>query len=202
MNGTRGTLTRLKDVYIGGYILKGPDLHQVWVVKLLPISQLPVKISTNFSAFSTFFRSQIKKKNRFSAESQNFDNSQLSVYPPPPPAHPPPPSTPPAHLPPTQRFSQPMSKGACYLLVKLLIYGGVQTIIIFWSTYLLVLNLKRPPVSLGTLHCIGKKKNYANVQALVVQRLDNAIHRLNNYRVDSVVCFANTYPLGSDLSGG
>ena len=36
----------------------------------------------------------------------------------------------------------------------------------------------------------------------VVQRLDNAIHRINHYPVDSVVCFVNTYPLDSDLSGG
>ena len=38
--------------------------------------------------------------------------------------------------------------------------------------------------------------------ALVVQRLDNAIHRINHYPVDSVVYFVNTYPLDSDLSGG
>ena len=36
----------------------------------------------------------------------------------------------------------------------------------------------------------------------VVQRLDNAIHRINHYPADSVVCFVNTYPLDSDLSGG
>ena len=38
--------------------------------------------------------------------------------------------------------------------------------------------------------------------APVVQRVDNAIHRINHYPVDSVVCFVNTYPLDSDLSGG
>ena len=38
--------------------------------------------------------------------------------------------------------------------------------------------------------------------APVVQKLDNAIHRINHYPVDSVVCFVNTYPLDSDLSGG
>jgi len=32
--------------------------------------------------------------------------------------------------------------------------------------------------------------------------LDNAIHLINHYPVDSVVCFLNTYPLDSDLSGG
>ena len=39
-------------------------------------------------------------------------------------------------------------------------------------------------------------------QGPVVQRLDNAIHRINHYPADSVVCFVNTYPLDSDLSGG
>ena len=38
--------------------------------------------------------------------------------------------------------------------------------------------------------------------ARVVQRLDNTINWLNHDPVDSVVCFANTYPLDIDLSGG
>ena len=36
----------------------------------------------------------------------------------------------------------------------------------------------------------------------VVQKVDNTIHRINHYPADSVVCFINTYPLDSDLSGG
>ena len=36
----------------------------------------------------------------------------------------------------------------------------------------------------------------------VVRKVDNAIHRMNHYPVDSVVCFVNTYPLDSDLCGG
>ena len=44
--------------------------------------------------------------------------------------------------------------------------------------------------------------NRQHLQAPVVQRLDNAIHRINHYPADSVVCFVNTYPLDSDLSGG
>ena len=44
-------------------------------------------------------------------------------------------------------------------------------------------------------------KNF-RVLGPVVQRLDNAIHRINHYPVDSVVCFVNTYPLNSDLSDG
>ena len=35
----------------------------------------------------------------------------------------------------------------------------------------------------------------------VVQGLDNAIHWIKHYPADSVVCFLNTYPLDSDLSG-
>ena len=41
-----------------------------------------------------------------------------------------------------------------------------------------------------------------NPQARVVRKLDNIIHRINHYPADSVVCFVNTYPLDSDLSGG
>ena len=37
--------------------------------------------------------------------------------------------------------------------------------------------------------------------ALVVRKVDNAIHRITHYPVDSVVGFVNTYPLDSDLSG-
>ena len=40
------------------------------------------------------------------------------------------------------------------------------------------------------------------VQALVVQRLDSAIHRIKIYSVDNTIGFPNTYPLNSDLSGG
>ena len=38
--------------------------------------------------------------------------------------------------------------------------------------------------------------------ARVVRKVDKAIHRINHYPVDRVVCFVNTYPLDSDLSGG
>ena len=38
--------------------------------------------------------------------------------------------------------------------------------------------------------------------APVVQKVDNAIHRINLYPLDSTIGFPNTYPLDSDLSGG
>ena len=38
--------------------------------------------------------------------------------------------------------------------------------------------------------------------AAVVQTLDSAIHRIKIYPMDSAIGFPNTYPLGSDLSGG
>ena len=47
-----------------------------------------------------------------------------------------------------------------------------------------------------------KYRCIAIVLAQVVRKVDNAIHRINHYPVDSVVCFVNTYPLDSDLSGG
>ena len=39
-----------------------------------------------------------------------------------------------------------------------------------------------------------------NKLARVVRKVDNAIHWMNHYRANSVVCFVNTYPLDSDLS--
>jgi len=42
----------------------------------------------------------------------------------------------------------------------------------------------------------------AGDQARVVQKVDNAIRRLNHYPADSVVYFVNNYPLDRDLSGG
>ena len=39
-------------------------------------------------------------------------------------------------------------------------------------------------------------------QAPVVQRVDNAIQRINSYPLGSATCFVNTYPLDSDLSVG
>ena len=36
----------------------------------------------------------------------------------------------------------------------------------------------------------------------VVQKVDNAINRINHYPLDSAIDFAITYPLDSDLSDG
>ena len=44
--------------------------------------------------------------------------------------------------------------------------------------------------------------NENKLQAPVVHRLDNAIHGINHYPVDSMVCFVSTYLLNSDLSRG
>ena len=35
----------------------------------------------------------------------------------------------------------------------------------------------------------------------VVRKVDNPIHRINLYPVDSVIDLRNTYPLDSDISG-
>ena len=39
-------------------------------------------------------------------------------------------------------------------------------------------------------------------QAPVVQKVDNAIHQINQYPLDIAIGFAITYPVDSDLSGG
>ena len=38
--------------------------------------------------------------------------------------------------------------------------------------------------------------------APVVQKVDNAIHRINHYPLDIAIGFTITYPVDSDLSGG
>lgn len=35
-----------------------------------------------------------------------------------------------------------------------------------------------------------------------IQKVDNAIQRINHCPLDSVICFVNTYPLASNLSSG
>ena len=40
------------------------------------------------------------------------------------------------------------------------------------------------------------------LQALSVQRVDNAIHRINHYPLDSVACFVDIWTLDNDLSSG
>ena len=43
---------------------------------------------------------------------------------------------------------------------------------------------------------------YHPLLAPVVQKVDNAIHRINHYPLDIAIGFAITYPVDSDLSGG
>ena len=54
----------------------------------------------------------------------------------------------------------------------------------------------------GTVNRQKRKIFTVNHQARVVWKVDNAIHRINHYPVDSVVCFVYTYPLDNDLSVG
>ena len=46
------------------------------------------------------------------------------------------------------------------------------------------------------------KKKHAEHQVPVVQKMDNAIHRINHYPVDKCCQNKLRYPLDSDLSGG
>ena len=54
----------------------------------------------------------------------------------------------------------------------------------------------------GTVYIIVTPGIKYKHQACVVRKVDNAIHWINHYPVNSIVCFVNTYPLDSDLSGG
>ena len=47
-----------------------------------------------------------------------------------------------------------------------------------------------------------RNRFYSDCQAPVVQKVDNVIHRINHYPLDSAIGLAMTYPLDSDLSGG
>ena len=55
-----------------------------------------------------------------------------------------------------------------------------------------------------TIRTLVKKRMITTVPILapVVQKVDNAIHRINHYPLDIAIDFAITYPVDSDLSGG
>ena len=52
-----------------------------------------------------------------------------------------------------------------------------------------------PPAYLRVWMTVPPPSPYLNVRAPVVQKVDNAIHRINLYSVDSAIGFPNTYPL-------
>jgi len=58
----------------------------------------------------------------------------------------------------------------------------------------------------SSIRSVNSFSKYFNIhlddQARVVRKVDNAIHRINRYPADSVVCLVNAYSLDSDLSSG
>ena len=68
-------------------------------------------------------------------------------------------------------------------------FGGCTVLVAQW--------IERPP---GVQKAMGS--NPIGAQAPVVQRLDNAIHRINLYPVDKCSQNKPRYPLDCDLSGG
>ena len=54
--------------------------------------------------------------------------------------------------------------------------------------------------SITSLACVISPVYYF-FQAPVVQTIDSAIRRINNYPLDNSIGFASVYPLDSDLSG-
>ena len=51
-------------------------------------------------------------------------------------------------------------------------------------------------------HLQGCRDLHVDLAPVVVQKVDNAIHQINHYPGDSMVCFVKTYSLDSDLSSG
>jgi len=47
-----------------------------------------------------------------------------------------------------------------------------------------------------------KKVRAGAALARIVRKMNNVLHRINHHPMDSVVCFANTYPVDSNLFGG
>ena len=86
-------------------------------------------------------------------------------------------------------------EGVCWKVTEMLVSKRSQEVVNDFSKILLT-SLKRLRDVLMLVP--------TTVQDLawVVRKGDNAIHRINHYPGDSVVCFVNTYPLDSDLSGG
>ena len=68
-----------------------------------------------------------------------------------------------------------------------------------WS----LVNLDRTwsPKDLNTRR-LWRNRSISYLLAPVVQKVDNAIHLINHYPVDSAIGFSNTDPLDSDLSSG
>ena len=60
----------------------------------------------------------------------------------------------------------------------------------------------RAPITTGIVCFHSAHSGSFNLQAPVVQTVDNAIHRINHYPLNIAIGFAITYPVDSDLSGG
>ena len=60
----------------------------------------------------------------------------------------------------------------------------------------------RPGVLVQESYVKGSSVQWCYDQAPVVQKVDNAIQRINVYPLDSVIGSPNSYPLDRDLSGG
>ena len=94
------------------------------------------------------------------------------------------------------------------IIVSMLGSRGVPSLQSFSSVkraFSLTLELSKVMHWLNDQVCFTMFDSLAHVLtflARVVRKVDNAIHRINHYPVDSVVCFVNTSPLDSDLSSG
>ena len=63
-----------------------------------------------------------------------------------------------------------------------------------WNLYVLLIR--------SSIQTKAAEQYLSIVLGPVDQKVDNAIHRIKIYPLDSAIVFPNTYPLLSDLSGG
>ena len=45
-----------------------------------------------------------------------------------------------------------------------------------------------------------RREQLCKLHGSVVQGMDNAIHRINHYPVDGIVCFVSTYPADTTIN--
>ena len=63
-------------------------------------------------------------------------------------------------------------------------------------------HLRKQNIAQRFVSSISLLNIHSQIQAPVVQNVDNAIHWINHYPLNSTIDFPNTYPLDGNLSGG
>ena len=103
---------------------------------------------------------------------------------------------------------------SCYVFVAVVFCGVVSCCASFWCfvvvscfismfcCYIFMCCVVTCIFTLSNVFSFISSQCILQALAPVVRKADNAIHRINHYPADNVVCFVNTYRLDSDLSTG